>query len=200
MGVFMNIGQRHDPISKDTIRNKAILRWSDPDFKEKQRQRIKDWWDSDEAKEYIKKCNEATEDRKKEKDNNNEQKWDLYFISRIGRPLFQPSQNYLHYYNEDGSIELYHRWVYKLYHGCDIPDGYEIHHINGNRFDNSYNNLEMLTIEEHRQKKHNLTEVYGVKNQRKALYNKIKQLHKMELESLKLLSKEEVKKLFYYLE
>lgn len=41
-----------------------------------------------------------------------------------------------------------HRAVWIYYHG-DIPDSYHIHHINGNKADNTFENLQCLTKAEH---------------------------------------------------
>jgi ribonucleotide reductase alpha subunit len=41
-----------------------------------------------------------------------------------------------------------HRLVYEAYYG-KIPDGYDIHHIDGNTYNNDVNNLECLSHEDH---------------------------------------------------
>lgn len=41
-----------------------------------------------------------------------------------------------------------HRWVWEKKYG-KIPKGYEIHHIDGNKRNNSIDNLELLTPKEH---------------------------------------------------
>lgn len=48
-----------------------------------------------------------------------------------------------------------HRAVYTYYYG-EIPEGYEIHHVNENKADNDISNLAMLTKSEH-SKIHNQT-------------------------------------------
>lgn len=45
---------------------------------------------------------------------------------------------------------LVHRFVWEAYNNECIPIGYEVNHINKNRKDNRPNNLEVLTIQEHR--------------------------------------------------
>lgn len=44
-----------------------------------------------------------------------------------------------------------HRKIYEQYHGIKIPDGMEIHHIDGNHGNNDINNLRLVTWEEHYQ-------------------------------------------------
>jgi hypothetical protein len=44
--------------------------------------------------------------------------------------------------------ERLHRLVWMLAHG-PIPDGYQVHHIDGQRWNNSLDNLELMTISEH---------------------------------------------------
>lgn len=45
---------------------------------------------------------------------------------------------------------LVHRFVWEAYNNEVIPKGYEVHHINKNCKDNHPSNLEVLTIQEHR--------------------------------------------------
>lgn len=42
-----------------------------------------------------------------------------------------------------------HRKIYEEYHGIKIPEGMEIHHIDGNHFNNDINNLKLVTWQEH---------------------------------------------------
>lgn len=46
-----------------------------------------------------------------------------------------------------------HRWTWEKHHG-KIPKGHHIHHKDGNKRNNSLENLELLTAEEHRKKHH----------------------------------------------
>ena len=52
--------------------------------------------------------------------------------------------------NKNGHFGRIHRAVYHYYFG-DIPEGYEIHHIDENKANNDISNLVMLTKLEHRQ-------------------------------------------------
>ena len=44
---------------------------------------------------------------------------------------------------------LLHRYVWEK-HNCKIPDGYEIHHIDGNRANNDISNLQLISVHDHR--------------------------------------------------
>lgn len=56
-----------------------------------------------------------------------------------------------YYKRTEGKKQLYlHRYVYETEVGV-IPDGYDIHHKDGNKANNDLNNLELLTKKEHRQ-------------------------------------------------
>lgn len=48
-------------------------------------------------------------------------------------------------------LKTYHRLVYEKYYG-KIPHGYQIHHKDGNKLNNSIDNLEALTPYQHKQK------------------------------------------------
>lgn len=52
---------------------------------------------------------------------------------------------------EGGKTILTHRQVWIREHG-EIPKGYIIHHINGNKKDNRIENLELLSHKEHKVK------------------------------------------------
>lgn len=47
----------------------------------------------------------------------------------------------------DGKAQYVHRLVWKLFNG-EIPEGYEINHIDGNKSNNKLSNLELMTREE----------------------------------------------------
>lgn len=51
----------------------------------------------------------------------------------------------------NGILVIKHRYIWKKHYG-KIPEGFELHHINGNKFDNTLENLELVTRKEHRQK------------------------------------------------
>ena len=46
----------------------------------------------------------------------------------------------------------FHRDVWEYYSGKKIPEGYHIHHIDGNKLNNNFDNLECVTRDEHRNK------------------------------------------------
>ena len=37
-----------------------------------------------------------------------------------------------------------HQYIWMVANGCDIPEGYDIHHMDGNRHNNSINNLKLI--------------------------------------------------------
>jgi hypothetical protein len=50
---------------------------------------------------------------------------------------------------KEGNFGKYlHRLVYEKHYG-EIPKGHVVHHINGNKLDNSIENLELMTLKEH---------------------------------------------------
>ena len=50
--------------------------------------------------------------------------------------------------NGKSNIIMLHRLIWECANG-EIPKGYEIHHIDGNKLNNSISNLEMITIANH---------------------------------------------------
>lgn len=46
-----------------------------------------------------------------------------------------------------------HRIIWVAANGCDIPEGYDIHHIDGNKLNNNYLNLELIEHSEHNKHK-----------------------------------------------
>ena len=53
------------------------------------------------------------------------------------------------YYKHQGLRLSMHRYVWEYYNG-KIPEGYEIHHKDFNKANNSIDNLQLLTVAEHR--------------------------------------------------
>lgn len=53
------------------------------------------------------------------------------------------------YYKHQGLRMFMHRYVWEYYNG-KIPKGYEVHHKDFNRANNDINNLQLLTVAEHR--------------------------------------------------
>lgn len=49
---------------------------------------------------------------------------------------------------------LYSKYVYTSYYKCDIPDGDEVDHINGNKFDDRLENLQVISGVYNKQKDH----------------------------------------------
>lgn len=61
---------------------------------------------------------------------------------------------------KEGNWRKYlHRLIFEDFHGIKIPDGYVIHHKNGNKLDNSIENLEMMES-----RKHNSMHMIGENN------------------------------------
>lgn len=69
-------------------------------------------------------------------------------MSEFGIAKLHPKthKRYMSYVN--GKPVTLARRIYKKYHGA-IPDGYEIHHIDGDRFNDSPENLVAVSHEEH---------------------------------------------------
>lgn len=42
-----------------------------------------------------------------------------------------------------------HQYIWMVANGCDIPEGYDIHHIDGNKLNNSIYNLELIERHQH---------------------------------------------------
>lgn len=53
------------------------------------------------------------------------------------------------YYRNAKTGERLHRYVWRFYNG-EIPDGYEVHHIDGNKSNNDISNLQLLELHEHK--------------------------------------------------
>ena len=46
-----------------------------------------------------------------------------------------------------------HRIIWMVANECDIPEGYDIHHIDGNKLNNNFKNLELIGHSEHNKHK-----------------------------------------------
>lgn len=57
------------------------------------------------------------------------------------------ADGYLHIWR-DGKLWRYHRWLWTETNGS-IPDGYVLHHIDGDKINNNLQNLELLKNSEH---------------------------------------------------
>ena len=67
------------------------------------------------------------------------------------RPLWskQEDQGYMLIKTPSGWIQE-HRWIYMIENGLkEIPDGYVVHHIDGNKLNNKIENLIMMTVADH---------------------------------------------------
>lgn len=53
------------------------------------------------------------------------------------------------YYRNAKTGERLHRYVWRFYNG-EIPDGYEVHHIDGDKGNNDISNLQLLEVHEHK--------------------------------------------------
>lgn len=60
-------------------------------------------------------------------------------------------RNHGYYSRTDGDRELMHRYIWIKERG-EIPEGYEVHHINHSKVDNRIDNFELLTKSEHAKK------------------------------------------------
>ncbi len=69
------------------------------------------------------------------------------FVREKGRPYYKSSSLKLQR-GERSPIYL-HRYIYEKYHG-PIPEGYDVHHKDGNPYNNSCDNLELLQRHDHR--------------------------------------------------
>ena len=52
------------------------------------------------------------------------------------------------YLPERGWISEHH-WIWEQYNGCRVPNGFHIHHKNGDKLDNRIKNLELISASEH---------------------------------------------------
>ena len=73
-----------------------------------------------------------------------------YFACYLGR---RPNREFIYL----------HRLIWKLEYD-NIPEKYEIHHINGNKVDNRLQNLECLSKSEHRKRHNNQVQLLGIES------------------------------------
>lgn len=59
-----------------------------------------------------------------------------------------------------------HQYIWMVANGCDIPEGYEIHHIDGNTLNNSIYNLELIESFKHRSE-HKKGKIFSEEHRRK---------------------------------
>lgn len=79
------------------------------------------------------------------------------------------------YYLNSTIRKRMHRYVWEFYKG-EIPSGYEIHHIDKNKANNTIENLECLTIQEHKNEHRENSKELGAKNIESGHLNRIREL------------------------
>jgi ribosomal protein S19 len=97
-------------------------------------------------------------------------------LTQLRRPLdhylrkayLQKRNGYMLINTRDGKPERLHRLAWCAFYG-NIPTGYEVNHINGQKWDNFLTNLEIMTKEEHT--RHHASERVGIKRSGEALEN-----------------------------
>ncbi len=96
---------------------------------------------------------------------NDENKWKEhykfkgYYGNIDGKIYSTLSSSYMNGYIHNEYLKIYinnknytiHKFIYECFKG-EIPEKYQIDHINGNKLDNSINNLQALSAKEHNQK------------------------------------------------
>ena len=95
---------------------------------------------------------------------------------------------YIGVINEDGYVKVpqlknynhkgVHQYIWMVANGCDIPEGYEIHHKDGNRQNNSIYNLELMEQSKHRQEHSNGNNNWLGKKHTEESKNKIREYNK----------------------
>ena len=109
---------------------------------------------------YGKFCSRDCKNEAQEKPAGKENAWRTYNV-RLGRWYRRWKSR-----EDDRMYSIpEHRWVWEMSHGL-IPDGYDVHHKDGDRHNNDLDNLELLTkaehIEHHRQESHQHISIGGV--------------------------------------
>jgi predicted DNA-binding protein YlxM (UPF0122 family) len=70
-----------------------------------------------------------------------------------GGIYINPHNGYCYFNTAKNRKKLVHRVIWEQYFG-KIPEGYEIHHKNGNKLDNRIENLELVKKGQHQKKYH----------------------------------------------
>jgi hypothetical protein len=87
------------------------------------------------------------------------------------------------YYKNSTLKEYMHRYVWKYYNG-DIPDGYHVHHVDGDKSNNDIKNLQLIKKEEHlsmhAKTYHEENKEFVKKNLRENAQPKAREWHKSE--------------------
>ena len=67
----------------------------------------------------------------------------------IGEIYWTTDDWYIRIEEEDGIKHYrYYKWLYEQHNG-PIPDGYDVHHIDGNHYNNDLDNLQVVSRSEH---------------------------------------------------
>jgi len=66
---------------------------------------------------------------------------------RSSKGPFMSKDGYIHIW-KDNKVKRYHRWIWEELNG-KIPEGYVIHHEDGDKMNNNIQNLEMIKNSEH---------------------------------------------------
>ena len=66
------------------------------------------------------------------------------YVGSIGN-----NNNYIFINYPNYKYRYIHQYIWMVANGCDIPEGYEIHHIDGNKLNNSIYNLELIEKYKH---------------------------------------------------
>lgn len=71
--------------------------------------------------------------------------------SKFGNCSLNPQGRYrITSRNEGNHSKLLHRLIWENFYGCDVPDGFVIHHKNGDKTDNCILNLQLIRDHTHR--------------------------------------------------
>lgn len=74
--------------------------------------------------------------------------YSLYYKRYIG--TINEKDNYIKVYPPKGyKHRNLHQYIWMVANGCDIPEGYDIHHVDGDKNNNSIYNLELIEHKEH---------------------------------------------------
>lgn len=74
---------------------------------------------------------------------------------RLLKPYMKDGNSYLMVALKKPSSKLLHKVIWETFNG-KIPEGYQVDHINDNKFDNRLSNLQLLSISDNLNKPHRL--------------------------------------------